>query len=333
MFQDAKVRDAHHEGFGTYLFANAATLGDLSTQDANLQSSQLVSLELTPASKERAVQNISHDLFINAGANIEKNDADLMTIVNLPRHVLKTRWTSQSGIFILTTWKANRFDRATLEGLVGKFYGRIDLRGITLSSENLAGVDLSKIDFYAANLSNSNFTGGQLTDSYLSESNIRGADFSWTQVHGALLDNVEFDNRTKFAGVDLDKINLNLASLLRDLVVGQQRIDHLEHTHPIFAMFLRLTCDYGRSFARFLSVCLLAVTIFALLYAFLPGAISDRSLIRSFYFSVVVFTSLGANDIYPISDLGRAIVAIEIAIGYLMLGLLIAILSRRIIRD
>ena len=49
------------------------------------------------------------------------------------------------------------------------------------------------------------------------------------------------------------------------------------------------------------------------------------------YFSVVTFTTLGYGDILPISPLGKIMVIAEVSIGYIMLGLLVAIFSQRMI--
>ena len=43
-------------------------------------------------------------------------------------------------------------------------------------------------------------------------------------MNGVFLDNVDFDNRTSFTGVNINAINFTLAALLEDLALGQARI-------------------------------------------------------------------------------------------------------------
>lgn len=274
---------------------------------------------------------ISEDLFINPVFNIKEGDEGLTTIVNLSKSDLIGRWNTQKGKSILSTWRANKFDRGFLDNLVGKYYDHTDIRGITLTGEDLRKVDLSSVDLYGANLENATFGGTDLTNSWLSETNIKGARFDWAKMDGVLLDNVEFDSKTSFVGVNLNAVNFALAALLQDLAIGQQRIAHLEKKHPIFAAFLRYTCDYGRSFRRFIAWCVFIILIFGILFYYIPGSITKMSFWDSLYFSALTFMTLAFGDIQPMSLSGRIVVILEGAIGYIMTGLLIAILARRVI--
>jgi uncharacterized protein YjbI with pentapeptide repeats len=89
-------------------------------------------------------------------------------------------------------------------------------------------VDLSKADFYGSILTRADLSGANLSDSWLSESVIVGTKFNWANMEGVLLDNVEFDVSTDFLGVDLNKVNFNLAALLKEQALNQQRIDNLK---------------------------------------------------------------------------------------------------------
>lgn len=274
-------------------------------------------------------------LFIEPDVDLQKGDPALSEMVNLSKESLNARWDSENGKYILDKWRESDFDRDVLDDLVGKYYGHTDLRGIDLSNENLSSRDLKNIDFYSSNFEDTNFKASDLSDSWLSETNIKGANFNWAKMDSVLLDNVDFDSRTTFVGVNLNAINFTLAALLQDLAVGQQRIAHLKKRHPYFSNFLRITCDYGRSFKRFFLWCVGIIFFFAVIYWILPNMIhnidGENSLANSLYFSVVTFTTLGYGDIYPISVWGRIVVIGEVITGYIMSGLLIAILARRII--
>ena len=120
-----------------------------------------------------------------------------------------------------------------------------------------------------------------LSDSHLSESDIRGSRFHWTHLDRTYLDNVLFDNETSFLGVDLNAVNFTLATLLHDLALSQQRIQQLETHYPLFAFFLRVTCDYGRSFWRYAIWVFGLVVVYTIIYASVPTLLSDPPTPRS----------------------------------------------------
>lgn len=246
---------------------------------------------------------------------------------DLTREQLRDRWRSADGIALRARLLVDRFDRAALASHVGRFNGHYDLRGIDLAGIDLAGCDLSGIDWFAADLSRANLTGCNLSDSYLSEANLKGTCLDWALLEGALLDNVAFDSKTSLLGVKLHTVNFVLATLLQDLAITQQRIQQLEQHHPLFAAFLRYSSDYGRSFNRYLAWVLVFVTGYATVYWVLMG----KSWLDCLYFSTVTFATVGYGDILPTTLLEKIVVMSEIGIGYLMGGLLVAILAKRVL--
>ncbi len=277
-------------------------------------------------------QEITPDFFITPGFDLQSGSQELLTVVNLSKDQLRQRWNTQTGQYILTKWKGNKFDRQILNDLVGRFYGHTDIRGISLVREDLSKANLTQVDLYSSNLENTMLKYANLTDAWLSESNIKGTCFDYANMSGALIDNVEFNNKTSFTGVNLKAINFTLAVLLQDFAAGQQRIVNLKSKHPILAIFLKITCDYGRSFSRFLFWCLAVILGFGLIYSLVPGSLSKSGFWHSAYFSAMVFTTLG-SDIQVVSVFGKILAIIEAAIGYLMTGLLVAILVKKTIGD
>lgn len=275
---------------------------------------------------------VDRDFFVESSYDIQKSDSEYITLARLSKGQLKERWSTQKGKYILNTWKANRFDRKTLDNLVGRFYGHTDLRGIPLIKEDLSSVDLSNVDLFAANLEGSKLDYVDLTNSYLSEANLKGVRLNWAKMQDVLIDNASFDNRTSFTGVRLSSINFTLAEQLKDFAFGQQRIANLESKYPRVAFFLWLTCDYGRSFSRFIVWCVGVILLFALAYTAAPDALNKTGFWNSLYFSIMAFTTLG-SDIQAVSVWGRVLVSIEASIGFLMTGLLVAILVKRTIGD
>ncbi len=274
----------------------------------------------------------SSESFIEPDANLVGAGNELRNrFATLDRVELRNRWTTPKGQAILAKWKESGFKREVVESLIGKFDGHLDLRGIPLRGEKLSGVNLAEVDFFSADLEDANFSQASLRNSYLSEANIKGTRFDWATMQGVYLDNVEYDTRTSFLGIDLATINFNLAALLRDLAITQQRINHLEKRNPILAFFLRVTSDYGLSLSRYFLWVAGIIVSFALLYACVPGVISKPGLLNGLYFSVVTFTTLGYGDIVPASGLGQVLAILEVCTGYIMGGLLVTILARRLL--
>jgi hypothetical protein len=275
---------------------------------------------------------MSMEPFIAPNHNInDVTSQDWKYYSNFSKDALRQRWQIPIGQQLLKSLHDARFSLTALEKHVGRYSGQLDLRGIPLTNADLSSLNLSNIDFFASDLSGTSFKSIDLTGSYLSECNISGSIFDWAKLDDALLDNVKFNQATSFLGVKLHTINFTLATLLYDLAISQQRIQQLEQHYPIFACFLRLSCDYGRSFSRYLAW----VSVFIFAYAGIYWILNDTQMPRTFldylYFSVVTFTTVGYGDIVPISSLSKLIVISEILLGYLMGGLLVAILAKRVI--
>ncbi|KYC42115.1 hypothetical protein WA1_19145 [Scytonema hofmannii PCC 7110] len=277
-------------------------------------------------------QEITPEFFILPNVNLDKGSQELMTMVNLSKEQLRDRWKTNEGRYILSRWKGNGFDRKILDSLVGKYYDHTDLRGVPLVKENLTKVDLSKVDFYSAILENSKLNFANLSDSWLSESNIRGACFDYAKMPDVLIDNTEFDGKTSFTGVNLKVVDFNLAALLQKHATNQQRIENLKTRYPVAAAFYRITCDYGRSFPRFLLWCLVVILGFGVVYAVLPGSLNKTGLWNGLYFSFMTFVTAN-SDVQAASVVGKILSVIETGLGYLMAGLLISIFIKQAVGD
>jgi hypothetical protein len=207
--------------------------------------------------------------FISPSVDItDPSSVEWKHFANLSADALQKRWDEPIGIGMLNSLRGARFSRDVIEKNVGKFAGKFDLRGINLSKENLERFDLSEIDFFASNLTGARCKAANFSGSYLSHCDICGTSFEWANFSETTLDNVKFDKQTSFIGVDLHKVNFNLATLLYDLALSQQRIQQLEQHYKFFARFLRLSCDYGRSFSRYILWVTAFVVSYALVYFF-----------------------------------------------------------------
>jgi hypothetical protein len=272
-------------------------------------------------------------LFIPAGTDVQGGTTpEWRHFANLPKSQLRMRWAAPEGKGILNVLKSRGFSREAAQEMVGSFNGKLDLRGIPLQKENLQRCDLHDVDLFYADLSGTDLSQANLSDSFLSEADLRGTRFDWAKLERVFLDGVAFDHRTSFLGVDLSVVNFALAALLQDLAIAQQRIAHLKKRHPLFAFFLWVTCDYGRSFTRYALWVLSFLIVFAAVYHQFPQLIGPKSFLDSLYFSVVTFATVGYGDIVPLSTAGKIVAILEIMTGYMMGGLLVGILAKRVMQ-
>jgi len=270
--------------------------------------------------------------FIEAEKDLRKDDPLLRHFAEMPREALVQRWQTPEGKAILTAWEKEDYQREALDRLVGRYYGHTDLRGAPLRGRQLSKQDLSRMDFFAADLSGADLAESDLTDSWLSHANLQGTRLDFSNLTKALVDDVQFDDKTSFLGVNLAAVNFNLAVQLQNLARRQQWIFDVERNNPRFAAFLRYSCDYGRSFGRFGLWVLGFIVFFGILYH-LTGSTSAQTLMENLYFSVVTFTTLGYGDIHPVNTPGMVLVILQVGLGYLMLGLLVAMLSKRLLGE
>lgn len=101
--------------------------------------------------------------------------------------------------------------------------------------------------------------------------------------------------------------------------------------------FLDLTSKYGDSFFRWGVTALLFALIMAGLYFLfdLPLDLATRMVQNGhwydyIYFSIVTLTTLGYGDIVPITPLAKFFVSIEVFFGYIMLGIFVNLIQKKL---
>jgi len=150
--------------------------------------------------------------------------------------------------------------------------------------------------------------------------------------------NIGLDNIADFFFIQEKELNRLLAKKNKDFLKY--------HTYNLW----NISCKYGTNLTRWLIVTLTIIIFFGLLYGqygtssnekiqFLMEVVKPNIDISvndnpfsPFYFSAVTFTTLGYGDISPSNLSGQIISVIEVLIGYLMLGGLLSVFSKKIIR-
>ena len=270
-------------------------------------------------------------LFIAPGVNITSDHAEIAKFATASKADLEKRWSTVRGRDIKQSLVKPGVLKENAASLLGRIYGKIDLRGIDLVDEDMKGWDLSEIDFFAANFRNCQLVGANLNNSYLSEANLEGTDLSWCKLKETFFDGVAFDRNTKLLGINTNEINSNLAILLVDQANTQQRIAHFESRHPNFSKLLWATCDYGRSIPRLLFWILILVLAYTFVYWCFPDFAKTSGWIDSLYFSIVTMTTLGYGDLTPENDIAKLVALSQVVLGYMLGGLLVGIIAKRMI--
>jgi hypothetical protein len=125
-----------------------------------------------------------------------------------------------------------------------------------------------------------------------------------------------------------------------------------EYSKYLTYSFWKITCLYGTSLSRWFMLSIFIVGIFGASYsnyhcpAFLPTIVQDflvamrpeikiatlDNFFSPYYYSIVAFTTLGYGDITPGNLSAQVFFVVEVFTGYLMLGCLLTVFSKKILR-
>ena len=150
--------------------------------------------------------------------------------------------------------------------------------------------------------------------------------------------------------LDSEDINEVLNPFFKRYVADQQFIRAFKEKNPFWALVWRWSSDYGRSLALWALWSLLIALSFSLVYLPAPElypewlqhimpqfhqvtgaeAGEDFNFWKSFYFSIVTFTTLGFGDVVADNTSARILVTLEVIFGYVMLGGLISIFANKL---
>lgn len=150
--------------------------------------------------------------------------------------------------------------------------------------------------------------------------------------------------------LDSEDINEVLNPFFKRHVADQQFIRAFKERNPFWAQVWRWSSDYGRSLTLWALWSLLIALSFSFLYmpgpSWLPEWIQEKmpqfhqvteidmdvplTFWKSFYFSIVTFTTLGFGDVVADNTSARILVTLEVIFGYIMLGGLISIFANKL---
>jgi uncharacterized protein YjbI with pentapeptide repeats len=223
----------------------------------------------------------------------------------------------------------------------GEFYRSI-LKDADLRFANLKGAN-----FYKTNLAGANLFGANLDGAYCIEANFENANLSYANIKNANLESANFD-RSCVTGIKSNRW-ARYKGIRASTCFGSQRFkrfaehqDFIEEFRadwwrfPIYVLWLIIS-DCGRSLFLWTAWSAIIALGFGLKYHSLgPDAFNLSYLPWSksamVYYSVVTFTTLGFGDIAPRNIEAAWWVALEVAIGYVMLGGLISIFATKVVR-
>lgn len=261
--------------------------------------------------------------------------------------------------------RVSKLHRAKLSGadlsgadLFGAKLRYAELRGADLRGAKLFGTELRRADLFGArlfgadlrcaDLSDSNFGRADLSGVKFSGADLRGADLSGAYLAGAVLKGARlaemvFDGNTYLGSVIVDAETLLSAPLFKRRFEDERFLNHFMKAYPRTAFIWWISSYYGLSMGLWAAWSLGFSIFFGILYSnWLPvgwrlwefqfRAVFPWTFFSPFYFSIVTFTTLGFGDFTPMNVPAQIAVALEVILGYIMLGGLISIFANKLAR-
>ena len=209
-----------------------------------------------------------------------------------------------------------------------------------ITNTNFNGADLIHANFTNAIACDAKFRRANLFDADITGADMSGADFSKANV--TLITYSRISMMDKYSGT------IGIGSCFGNPIYQRDAEDQIyidAFREQATRKWWKLTLcyiwgffDYGRSMWRVAAFALSIIAIFGFIYAChlktlnMP-ANTTPTWFTPFYFSFVTFTTLGFGDVNPIGHLkGEIAVSIEVVLGYMTLGLLLAILANTVAR-
>jgi uncharacterized protein YjbI with pentapeptide repeats len=230
--------------------------------------------------------------------------------------------------------------QADLSGakLVGADLKRAELIGAKLVGAQLIGAHLSEAKLISANLESAALTWADLRDADLTWADLRYTDLGGANLENANVTGVRYNRWSRYRGIRLSTSYGSPA--FKRFALDQEYIEELRgstYTGKLTYVAWLLFADCGRSLWVWAFWCLATVSGFAGTFWMLgPDAFRHTDLawepVTAFFYSVIVFSTLGFGNISPITRSAAVCVMIEVIIGYVMFAGLISILISKLAR-
>lgn len=350
---EEKTRLLHHEFNGNFAdahlagaFLPCADLKGVNLERANLENANLEKVNLRGAVLKEA--NLKEIHF--AGADLKGaflSDARL-ELADLTEADL-------GGAFL----KGANLDNANLCGSSFKCAFLLDA--------SLKWANLTEADFTEANLIEADLTGANLIGANLKEADITAADLTNAFIEGFKINNTNLINviwaqpKPNKKGMDLSQVRCTLHELVQIknyyMEMGNfkmadafyvEQIERIRRLIPknertllkkIGYTLWRISSNYGVSIWRWQMLFFSMATFFGFLYwkfgliRYADNPAETVAGFSNFYFSFITITTLGFGDIIAKKGAGEFFVTIEVLIGYMMLGGLMGIFTKKFIRN
>lgn len=145
--------------------------------------------------------------------------------------------------------------------------------------------------------------------------------------------------KTVGASFDLDKVS-DFFYIQENTLRGQNYYRNRSYWKFILYWMWGRSCSYGTSISKWFSMSAVFILMFGIIFWCatlfnIPVVDSTNIPMNWFshlYFSVITFTTLGYGDIAPVNMCGQILCTIEVVVGYLMLGGLLSVFSKKIIK-
>lgn len=278
------------------------------------------------------------------------------------------RWANLEGAEL---WDAN-LEGANLSeaNLEGAYLWRVKFEGADLYRANLEGANFWRANIEGANLSYAKFGRSGLIqkDAKIEYEDVTNISFiaynphtrfylypfgfikwvlkcAWNRLRGKEIPKIPIFARykkTKFIGVDTTDLNWSQhPQLIRDIHY-QQFLYAFKNRKPRW--FYRpaywlwgITSYFGESFLLWLFWMSLIVFGFGIVFSFYPHFILPQVEVfnnpfEPFYYSGLVFTSLGLGGLKLNSLWGQILVLAEVMLGFIMLGSLVSFFANKFVR-
>lgn len=302
---------------------------------------------------ERDLRGINLDEMDLSGANLESADLRGANLVGVKLVGADLREASLSGAYL---WNAD---------LGGSNLWESDLTGADLRYADLSGANLMEADLTGANLWDANLSGANMEKANLAGTNVEGARYTKDEVFDRLqhwwfprLLGRKSAGITRFDHLDVNGVDFSKHALLKRHIEDYQFIQAVRKKNWANRWILyplwKVTSDCGRSLSVWVLWALLLIAGFGLLFswAFYPARVPTlarnllgwaiphldiehekyyRGFWTPFFFSLATFTNSSFHeDAFLLDNTAYFWVSLEVMIGYLMLGGLIALFASRL---